>query len=98
MPLASNKAFKYLGVRLTVHSNTSAEVAHVQQKTFDISSLLKDHPYTPGQAENLFSTCVVPIFTYSGPLTAWRFNDLDNLLDQWGLLLKRAWHLTDGQG
>eukprot|EP00961_Rhodomonas_salina_P120156 1616879-Rhodomonas_salina.2 len=90
MPLAANKAFKYLGVCLTVHSDTSAEVAHVQQKTFDISTLLREHPHTPTQAENLFSTCVVPVFTYSGLLTAWQFNDLDNLLDQWGLLLKQA--------
>eukprot|EP00961_Rhodomonas_salina_P034189 460175-Rhodomonas_salina.1 len=74
MPLAANKAFKYLGVSLTTHCDTSAEVAHImmQQKTFH------------------------------GLLTAWRFqvNDLDNLpvVDQWGLLLKRAWHLTYGQG
>eukprot|EP00961_Rhodomonas_salina_P281027 3796724-Rhodomonas_salina.1 len=57
---------------------------------------MKGHPYTSHQATSLIETCVVPVFTYSGPLTAWRYVDLNTLSDQWGLMLKLAWQLTDG--
>eukprot|EP00961_Rhodomonas_salina_P259354 3504340-Rhodomonas_salina.2 len=57
---------------------------------------MKGHPYTSNQATAMLETCVVPVFTYSGPLTSWKYVNLDTLLDQWGLLLKRAWRLTDG--
>eukprot|EP00961_Rhodomonas_salina_P017945 241352-Rhodomonas_salina.1 len=70
-PLAANKAYKYLGVRVTAQGDTSEEVAHVQKRTHDISSLMKGHPYTSHQAISLIETCMVPVFTYSGPLTAW---------------------------
>eukprot|EP00961_Rhodomonas_salina_P125107 1685775-Rhodomonas_salina.3 len=93
--LPASSAYKYLGVRMTVHGDTSAEVAHVQARTQAISKLMKGHQYNSKQATALLETCVVPVFTYSGPLTAWLYVDLNTLLDQWGLLLKRAWHLTD---
>eukprot|EP00961_Rhodomonas_salina_P179624 2423851-Rhodomonas_salina.1 len=57
---------------------------------------MKGHPYTSHQATSLIETCVVPVFTYSSPLTAWQYVDLNTLSDQWGLMLKRVWQLTDG--
>eukprot|EP00961_Rhodomonas_salina_P209819 2833070-Rhodomonas_salina.1 len=51
-PLAANRAYKYLGVRMTVHSDTWAEVAHVQTRTQAISKLMKGHQYTSKQAKS----------------------------------------------
>ena len=54
------------------------------------------YPYLPEQMNKVVQMVAHPVLAYSGPLANWTFKDLQDIEHQWGLMHKRAWHLTEG--
>ena len=85
--------FKYLGIRLTILGDMSAEREYVLQKSAALGKMLKDHPYHPRQMHLVVQTAIVPIFRYSAAVAQWTSTDLAQLWNIWCRALKHAWKL-----
>eukprot|EP00961_Rhodomonas_salina_P235181 3178913-Rhodomonas_salina.3 len=96
--LSAGAAVCYLGLRLTVQGDTSAEVSYVLSSMKTAATKFKGHPYSyhDCQGFNLIPKALHPVFTYSVSVTTWTMTELQALHNLWRLMGKRAWDLTEG--
>ena len=94
--LSAQDAVRYLGLRLTVTGDTSAEVAYVLSSMQSAATKFKGPPYSYRQGFNLIPTALHPVFTYSVGVSTWTMKEMQILHNLWGLMGKRAWDLTEG--
>ena len=85
--------FKYLGLRLTIMGDMTAEREYVMQKSEKLGSMLKGHPYHPRQMHIVVQSAIIPIFRYSAAMAQWTSKDLSKLWKVWCRAFKHAWKL-----
>ena len=85
--------FKYLGLRLTIMGDMTAEREYVIQKLEKLGSMLKGHPYHPRQMHIVVQTAIIPIFRYSAAMAQWTSKDLSKLWKVWCRAFKHDWKL-----
>eukprot|EP00961_Rhodomonas_salina_P025445 343064-Rhodomonas_salina.1 len=94
--LSADQAVRYLGLRLNVQGDTSAEVSYVMESMKTAATRFKGHQYSYRQGFSLVPTAIQQVFTYSVSVTGWTTATLQSVHDLWGLMGKRAWDLTEG--
>ena len=75
----ATEPFKYLGMRVSLTGDTSAERNYVLARTAKLVRMLRRHVLTPRQAERVVDMAIGPVFRYSAAFTAWSTNDLRRL-------------------
>ena len=89
-----NCAHKYLGVRVTLTGDFSAEKTHVLgEMELRLKALREDKVLSPPQKEMVIAIGIASVFRYSAGLVPWTQSELDKVTRIWAKGYKHAWRL-----
>ena len=89
--LKPTEAFKYLGIRLSITGDMSAEKEHIKKETVKLIKAMKGHQYSPSQMHWVVQVAVIPVFRYSAAIAGWSETELQDLEKAWIRAYRQAW-------
>jgi hypothetical protein len=89
--LEPTKAFKYLGIRVSITGDMREERKYIEQATTKMIKSIAGHQYSPAQMHWVVQVAIIPIFRYSAALAGWTEGGLQTLEKAWTRAFRQAW-------
>jgi hypothetical protein len=89
--LEPTKAFKYLGIRVSITGDMREERKYIEQETVKMIKAIEGHQYSPSQMYWVVQVAVIPIFRYSAAQAGWTEKDIHALEKKWARAFRQAW-------
>jgi hypothetical protein len=81
--LEQMKAFKYLGIRVSITGGMREERQHIDRETVKMIKATDRHQYSPSQMHWVVQVAIIPIFRYSAALAVWTEKGIHALEKTW---------------
>ena len=85
------KAFKYLGIRVSITGGMREERQHIDRETVKMIKATDRHQYSPSQMHWAVQVAIIPIFRYSAALAGWTEKGIHALEKTWSRAFRQAW-------
>ena len=89
--LEPTKAFKYLGIRVSITGDMKEERQHIEHETVKMIKATERHQYSPSQMHWVVQVAIIPIFRYSAALAGWTEKGIHALEKTWARAFRQAW-------
>ena len=89
--LEPTKAFKYLGIRVSITGVMREERKYIEQATAKMIKSIVGHQCSPAQMHWVVQVAIIPMFRYSAALAGWTEGGLQTLEKAWTRAFRQAW-------
>jgi hypothetical protein len=89
--LEPTKAFKYVGIRVSITGDMREERKYLEQETVKMIKAIEGHQYSPSQMHWVVQVAIIPIFRYSAALAGWTEKDIHALEKTWARAFRQTW-------